>query len=179
MHDSGATIQEATRRIGRMTPDDFVTEYQNPLLAADPLDKWLTQAGLGTVDLTDPAYNVWLLLHAALDRALEATVSRVIECDEDHCYPLRHMYEDRRRVFLDELADLLAARTPMVIAKHSQWQLGGVNSEASSRGARLPQVAAAWAEVQRLVATLYPNQSARARWSHKSDAERRIAMAHR
>ena len=172
-----ATISEADRAVEKWTTDDaeFYARFNPP--AADWLDKWLVQVALGTTDSSDFDYNARFLLDCAIDRAKEITAQSIIECNEDHCWPNEEPYRERKRKFRAALAEIVAHRTPMVIAENSQWILGGLDSVNSEKGARHHAVIAAWEAVKEAVFVVLPTQTSRARYERMSQLERAVMYA--
>ena len=177
LHDLIILIATEKDRLAAMSPQDCVdhARYADP--TADPLDYWLVKVGYQTTDVSDPAYNAWLLLHAACDRATEIVCMSATECDEDNCYALPDQYLTRVARWKATLAEIVTAQNPMVIAEHSKAVITGLDRHVTERGANHPAVLTAWLEARKAVEQSYPSSVRTWQWKRMSPLERQVAMA--
>lgn len=179
MNDLHAVIAAEKAHITRMSPDECVNHARLSDPTADALDAWLVKVGFGTTDVSDHAYNAWLLLHSACDRATEIVCGYggIMDCDEDHCYPLEEPYTHRVSSWTETLAEMVTHPNPMVIAENSHAIISGLNRHITAQGANHPAVLAAWVETRKAVEAQYPNKVHNWEWKRMSAYERQVVMA--
>ena len=179
MNDLHTVITEELNRITRMSPDECVTHARLAEPTADALEAWLVKVGYGTTDVSDPAYNAWLLLHSACDRATEIVCGwgDITECDGDWCYPLEEPYRHRVSSWTETLAELVTHPNPMVIAEHSTAIITGLPRHITEQGATHPAVIAAWDVARRAVEEMYPRKVHKYEWKRMSRFERQQVYA--
>jgi len=137
-------IVTATDYMHRMTTHTFLNYGNEFYTAADALEFFLIKASLGTVDLSDPDYNDYMLMIAATDRATEKTITAAIEDDPDFKWVLADRFMSRVADFTNYLNE---------IAGESLYDLASdVSTNKRDRklardGADHPALAASWRRV--------------------------------
>jgi len=171
------TITDMEKIIDRMTVEEAYREWQyRNVPSGDIMDKLLCRAATGYIDLPDTGTVARRLLGLAVDRAYDAMLVTMLDCDEDHCDVLVSEFRQRQRNFRRALADV-AVRGPMAVAEHSQWILGGLAKGRTERGAKHPIILAAWELVQRAVRETYPLAYEKERKAHMTAYEKFAARA--
>ena len=178
MHDLLVVIATEKAHIKGMSADECVVHARHADPTADPLDAWLVKVGYGTTDVSDPAYNAWLLLQSACDRATEIVCLNATECEDgEYWYPLEAEYQHRVSSWTETLAELVTHHTPMVIAENSLALMTGFNLGVTERGANHPAVLAAWAQARKAVEAAWPNKVHKHQWKRLSPLERQAVYA--